>query len=88
MAAGKAIVAPRIPNVERILTNRQSGLLISPGNKEALTLALLELLQDEQLRTKLGLAARKEATEKYSWDRTVAKLEDLFFEARKSKDSN
>lgn len=88
MAAGKAIVAPMTPNFKRILIDRESGLLIPPDNKEALTDALLELLQDKGLRTKLGMAAQREAADKYSWDRTAAKLEELFFKLRASNGSN
>ena len=80
MAAGKAIVAPAVPNMERILTNRVTGLLVPPDNPEALAGALVELLEDEPLRSKIGQAAKEEAIEKHSWDRAVSELEAILYD--------
>jgi glycosyltransferase involved in cell wall biosynthesis len=77
MAAGKAIVAPRLPNLEQILTHRIDGLLVAPDSPQALAEGILELLDNPDLRQKMGRAARLEAVEKHSWDSTVAKLETL-----------
>jgi glycosyltransferase involved in cell wall biosynthesis len=77
MAAGKAIVAPAIPNVKQILAHRKNALLVPPDQAEALAGALEELLNNEQLRTRLGQAARKQSLENHSWDRTVSRLEAI-----------
>jgi len=79
MAAGKAIVAPAVPNMERILTDGVSALLVPPDDPEALACAVAKLLADGQLRKSLGQAARKEAIEKHSWDRAVAELESILY---------
>ena len=78
MAAGKAIVAPKINNIAKVLTDRETGLLVPPSNIEALKCALEILLADDQLRLRLGRAARLQALEHHSWDRTVARLEKVF----------
>lgn len=80
MAAGNAIVAPKISNVRRILTDRKSGLLVPPDNPEALRDALAELLEDNRLRLRLGQAARQQAIEKHSWDRAVSELESILYD--------
>lgn len=80
MAAGKAIVAPAVSNIERLLTHRVTGLLIPPGNPEALANALVELLENEQLRSTLGKAARQQAIDKHSWTRTISELEVIMYE--------
>jgi starch synthase len=80
MASGKAIIAPSIPNTERILTHRQNGLLIPPNDRASLKCALLELIEDEPLRKRLGEDAKRQATEKHSWDRTVEELEKVILE--------
>jgi glycosyltransferase involved in cell wall biosynthesis len=79
MAAGKAIVAPAVLNMERILTDRVSAILVPPDNPDALASAFIELLEDEKLRTDLGSRARQEAIEKHSWDRAVRELEILLY---------
>lgn len=78
MAAGKAIVAPASPNVEGVLVHRENALLVPPDNLEALTEAMAELLDQEELAKSLGEAASQQAFEKHSWDKTVAELEDIF----------
>ena len=79
MAAGKAIVAPAVPNMKRILTDRVNALLVPPDNPEALAAAFIELLEDEQLRADLGSEALKDAIERHSWDRVVRELETILF---------
>ncbi len=78
MAAGKAIIAPQVYNMENMITHRKTGLLIPPEDPIALAKAIVELLENSQLRTELGRAARQEALEKYSWSQVVNKLESLF----------
>jgi alpha-maltose-1-phosphate synthase len=78
MAAGKAIIAPSVRNMKRILTDRVNALLVPPDNPAGLAKAMIELLDDGQLRKRLGLAARQDAIEKHSWDRAVGELETIF----------
>ena len=78
MAAGKAIVAPAIPNIQQVLEDRETALLVPPDQPESLACALLELLQDHHLRTALGHSAKQKALKNHSWDQTVASLEAIF----------
>lgn len=80
MAAGKAIIAPKISNVERILKDRESVLLVDPDNLEALKAALIELLDDEQMRERLGQVARDKAIKNHSWSQTVSEIEAIMME--------
>jgi glycosyltransferase involved in cell wall biosynthesis len=77
MAAGKAIIAPRISNVEKILKDRESGLLVDPDNVGAFKSALIELLDNDGLRMQLGQAARQQAIENHSWRKTVSEIEAI-----------
>jgi glycogen(starch) synthase len=79
MAAGKAILAPAVPNMERILTDRVNALLVPPEDPAALAHAMVELLENRHLRISLGECAKKEAIEKHSWDRAVCELESILF---------
>lgn len=78
MAAGKAIVAPDTANLRAILSHRITGLLFHPDDPRALAEALEELLEREDLRRSLGLAAQRQALAEYSWDATAEKLEAIF----------
>lgn len=79
MAAGKAIIAPDVPNMKRILTNRSNALLIQPDDPIALGNAMVELINDAALRKSLGCKARDDAIKNHSWDHSVSELETILY---------
>jgi rhamnosyl/mannosyltransferase len=59
MACGKPVVSSDLPTGVRLVNQQElTGLLVAPGNPDALASALGRLLDDEALRTRLGQAAR------------------------------
>lgn len=46
-----------------------SGLLVPPGDPEALAAALLSILEDPDLARRLGERARQDAYERFAWER-------------------
>jgi phosphatidylinositol alpha-mannosyltransferase len=67
MAAGLPVVATAIPGYEAVLPP-DAGRLVPPGDEAALAAALGELLDDPQLRGRMGEAGRREAA-RYDWSR-------------------
>lgn len=57
MAAGLAVIATPVGAVEDIVIHEQTGLLVRPGDIPALAEALGRLIQDPELRARLGAAA-------------------------------
>lgn len=76
MAMGKAIIATRTHSTESYVDHERTGLLIPPQDPEALREAIRVLLQNPQLRTKLGNEARAFAMEHCSADGFAAALAD------------
>lgn len=76
MAAGKGIVASTAP-IHDLITDGVTGLRVRPASSEALAFGIMRLIEDKELRAKLGANARRQGRE-YSWDRVVEKLSDLF----------
>src|SRR5437899_3099069 len=72
MAAGLPVVASRIGQVKEAIADEVNGLLVNPGDAEALAAALLRLKRDPALRTRLGQAARACVCQKHTWDAVVA----------------
>jgi glycosyltransferase involved in cell wall biosynthesis len=57
MACGCPVIASRVGGLEEVIHDRQTGLLIPPGNAMALADGLIELLQQDQLRRELAQQA-------------------------------
>lgn len=77
MAGGKAIVASDQGQVADVLANRESALLVEPGNVRQLADATIHLIENPDLRRRLGTAARPIATSR-SWRRYACELEGLY----------
>jgi len=69
MAAGCAVVVSDIAANAEMVRHGETGLLVPPDDVGALRDALQQLLDDDELRQRLGAAARREA-ERTSWATT------------------
>jgi glycosyltransferase involved in cell wall biosynthesis len=78
MASGVAIVASESGQVAEVIENGKNGLLVPPGDSDAMAAAITKLIIDQPLRTRLGAQARKDAIDCYSWESYVERLENLF----------
>lgn len=58
MASGCAVVTTRVSGIPELVEDGVNGLLVEPGDIEALAAALARLLDDAELRWRLGTAAR------------------------------
>jgi glycosyltransferase involved in cell wall biosynthesis len=72
MAHGKAVVASAVGGLEELVSHGRTGLLVEPGNPQALRSAIAELLGDAALRRRLGRAARAEVAERFAWQDVTA----------------
>ena len=68
MAFGRAVVATRVGGLADAVDDGVDGLLVPPGDVPALRVAIERLLADEELRTRLGAAARAKAEREWSAD--------------------
>ncbi|HEX6986243.1 MAG TPA: glycosyltransferase, partial [Planctomycetaceae bacterium] len=80
MAAGKAVVATRVGEIERSVEHGVSGMLVS--NDDELDASVGQLLTDGELRGSLGAAARRKAEEYYNWDRAARQIEESILSLR------
>ena len=72
-AAATPVVASDIEGYRDVMSP-ETGLTVPPGDPRALTDAIVELLADEDRRCRLGLAARRIAEERYSWEQIGRRL--------------
>jgi glycosyltransferase involved in cell wall biosynthesis len=78
MAAGRAVVASRVAGIPDVITDGTDGLLVPPGDVEALRAALVRLSADDGLRARLGVAARAAAVRRHGWDATARGFEECY----------
>lgn len=71
MAAACPIVATRIPGVDEIVLDGQTGILCEPGNAPALADALLRLIRNPELGRAVAAAGRLRVEQRFSLETTV-----------------
>lgn len=79
LAAGRAVFAPRTPDIEELLRDGENAVLVSPDDIEAAAAALRSLLADDPRRERLATAAKK-VGEQLTWDARAEKLERFIAE--------
>ena len=78
MAMGKAIVASRLGQIGDVLKHDETALLVSPGNAQELSAAILRLAESRGLRESLGGAARTTAVANHTWTRNAQNILDAY----------
>jgi len=68
MASGLPVIASRIGGLQESVVDGETGLLVPPEDPKALAAALRKLLDDPELRQRMGKAGRKRAEEVFDWD--------------------
>lgn len=81
MAMGKAVVATAAGGVPEIVVEGETGLLVPPGDPEALAAAVRALLDDAPRGARLGAAGRRRAETVFSLAGHVAAVERVYGEA-------
>lgn len=66
MAAGKAVVGTLVGGIPDAINNGENGILVPPGDAEALAAAAAGLLENAELRRELGRTAASDADSRFS----------------------
>jgi glycosyltransferase involved in cell wall biosynthesis len=77
MAMAKPIIAAPLGQINELIVDGESGLLVYSEDTLALKEALLKLYRDKEYRERLGANARKRVEEKYTWRANAQKVHDL-----------
>jgi L-malate glycosyltransferase len=87
MACGCAVVASQVGGNPELVSDGTTGLLFEAGNAAELADRLEQLIFEEDLRIRFGIAASSSMRERFSLDTSVRRMEEIYREllARKSK---
>jgi glycosyltransferase involved in cell wall biosynthesis len=77
-AAGLPIVASEVGGIPEIITHGRDGLLVPPGDPNALAAAIQKLLDDPDQARMLGETARKTAFERFSAEAMVERYMEVY----------
>jgi glycosyltransferase involved in cell wall biosynthesis len=79
MASGTPVVASDIGSIAEVVGRRgENGLLVPPGDVNALADATLRLMRDEALRRRIGESARRRVLAEYTVERMVERTLEVY----------
>lgn len=78
MACETPVVATNVGGIPEIVTDGENGLLVEPKKPEQLADAILKIIDDTELRTKLGKNGRETAVKNYDWKIIAEKMEKIY----------
>jgi glycosyltransferase involved in cell wall biosynthesis len=79
-AANKPIVSTRVGGIADVVIEGKTALLSNIDEGEAFCDNLLRMVEDERLRLRMGEGAGSHVFEKYSYQRLVKDMSDLYYE--------
>jgi glycosyltransferase involved in cell wall biosynthesis len=82
MACGKTVVASNVGGIPFLVIDGETGLLFENGNVRDLAEKILNLLNDKELREKMGKAGKKRA-EEFTWDKIAKQTVEVYKEILK-----
>lgn len=78
MACGLPVIASRAGGVPEIVEDGLSGLLVEPGDADALAGAVTKLLENNELRDSLARAGLARVRERFNWDSIADELAEFY----------
>jgi glycosyltransferase involved in cell wall biosynthesis len=78
LASGCPVVATRVGGVPDVVSDGVDGLLVEPGDREALADALARLAADPELRRRMGEAGRERVLPRYAVERLIEDVDGLY----------
>ena len=79
MAVGKPVIASRIGGLPEIVTDGETGILVEPGDSDALRTAIETLVNDPALAARMGAAGR-ERVSAFHASTIVGEIESVYRE--------
>ena len=80
MAMGLPIVTTYAHGNEDIIENGKNGFMVEPNDPDKLAEKMIYLLNNEEIRRKIGELNRKEAVEKYDWSNIAKRVKNIYIE--------
>ena len=80
MACGVPVVATKVGGIPEIVVDGETGILVNPKDSSAIAKSCLKILNDNKLREKMGIAARRRVEELFDQKKMTASNCRLHFD--------
>lgn len=84
LLAGRPVIASRSGGIVDIVRHEETGLLVEPGDADALAAAITRYRDDPALARVLAAKGREHVEAEFSWDRIIDRLERLYREVART----
>lgn len=84
-SCGRPIVTTDMPGCREIVQDGENGILVPPGDGQAVADAIIRLLKDAKLRTKMGDQGRDLVQKEFSVERVVEKTVEVYRDVLRKK---
>ncbi len=81
MACRRPVVVTDIVGVAEDVQKSGAGMVVKPGDREALARAIISIIADRERADAMGRAGRHLVEEKYSWKKVALQVERIYREA-------
>jgi len=68
MACGTPVIVSNVGGIQELVTDEETGILVSPNNEDELASAIIRIVSDPSLRKKISSKAKKLVEEQFSWE--------------------
>ncbi len=79
MQYGKAVIGCLTGGIPEVVAHDVDGLLITPGVSDELEDALIKLMQDENLRERMGASGKRRIQERDNYKQMTLRLENVYY---------
>ncbi len=84
MACEKPIISTKVSGVPEIISDKE-GLLINPGDYNQLVEAMSYLIDNPEVRKRMGKEGRRKVVDNFTWDKVAERVDEgykIYFESR------
>lgn len=78
LASGIPVVASEVGGIREVVVTGSTGTLVPPGDPGALADAIVDLLENDGLRSRLGANGRRRIVEEFSWQNAGQRTWELY----------
>ena len=78
MSSARPVVGSAVGGIPDVIEDGRTGLLVPPGDPDALAAALLRLLDDDDMCARMGAEGRAVAVARYAWPQLTDRYIELF----------